>query len=222
MIRGIFFDANGVLYHRPEPPSHYATSLLRLHGYSYGLPAEDAASLQSLEARAMIGSETPEEYWDQFLLRHGVANSGERVSLVRQIMRQVDRVVPRPEAAEVLSVLKRRGFFIGVITNTMYLLEWKQRWLARARLTHVIDVISSSAVVGASKPDRAIYLDALARTRLEPPEGAFVGHDGIELDGARSLGMVTVAVNHDESVAADYAVASLVDLLTLPVFMRTR
>lgn len=220
MITGIFFDANGILYHRLEPLSRYIADLMQERGYAPELTPEDAASLQRLEARASVGAVTPWDFWDERIRRHGVANVEERGDLVRLILRQVHRVVPLPDVAEVLGALKQRGFLLGVISNTMYPLRWKTRWLRQAGVASLLDVISNSAVVGAAKPDPAIYLDALARARLKPSDAAFVGHDDEELSGARDVGMVTVAVRPDGGTGVNYEVRQLTGLLTLPPFLR--
>jgi len=220
VTKGIFFDANGILYHRLEPLSRYVADLMRLRGHAPELTPEDAASLRQLEARASVGAVTAWDYWDERLRRHGVSDVEEREDLIRQVFQQVHRVVPLPDVAEVLGVLKQRGFLLGVISNTMYPLQWKKRWLQRAGVASLIDIISSSTVVGAAKPDPAIYLDALTRARLEPSEAAFVGHEDVELAGARDVGMVTVAVSSDGGIPANYEVRQLTGLLTLPPFLR--
>jgi HAD superfamily hydrolase (TIGR01509 family) len=217
-MRGIFFDANGILYHRLEPVGRYLADLMRRRGYAAELTPEDAASLGHLEARASVGAVTAWDYWDERLRRHGVSDIAERGDLIRQVFQQVHRVVPLPDVAEVLGALKQRGFLLGVISNTMYPLEWKMQWLQRAGVASLIDIISSSTVVGAAKPDPAIYLDALTRARLEPAEAAFVGHEDVEIAGARAVGMVTVAVSSDGGIAANYEVRQLTGLLTLPPF----
>lgn len=220
MITGIFFDANGILYHRLEPLSQYVADLMQSRGYTPKLTPEVATSLQQLEARASVGAVTPWDYWDERVRRHGVSNVEERRDLIRRVLRQVHRVVPLPDVAEVLGALKQRGFLLGVISNTMYPLRWKKRWLRQAGVARLMDAISSSAVVGAAKPDPAIYLDALTRVRLEPSAAAFVGHDEVEIAGARDVGMVTVAVISDGDIGANYTVPQLTGLLTLPLFQR--
>jgi FMN phosphatase YigB (HAD superfamily) len=220
VIRGIFFDANGIIYHRRDSLSRYVADLLRLQGYAPELTPEDAASARQLEARASVGAVTHWDYWDERLRRHGVTDAEERRVLIRRILRQVHRVVPLPDVAEVFRTLKERGFLLGVISNTMYPLRWKRWWLRRAGVARFIDVISSSTEVHAAKPEAAIYLDALARAAMGPSDAAFVGHDDDELIGARAVGMVTVAVRPDGGTAVTYEVPRLVDVLALPPFLR--
>ncbi len=116
--------------------------------------------------------------------------------------------------------LKQRGFILGIVTDTMYPVEWKMSWLTKAGVAEFIDVIACSTVLGAHKPNPEIYLDALRQTGLQPSESAFVGHDAGELEGARRAGMTTVAVNHDPNAKADHYAKSLLDLLNVPMFQR--
>lgn len=94
------------------------------------------------------------------------------------------------------------------------------RWLAQVGVAEFIDAIARSTVVGAHKPDAAIYLDALHQTKLTPRETAFVSHSAAGLAGAQRVGMITVAVNYDPGTQAEYYARSLPDLLTLPIFQR--
>jgi putative hydrolase of the HAD superfamily len=119
-----------------------------------------------------------------------------------------------------LAELKRRGFVLGIVTDTMYPVEWKMSWLDKVGVAEFIDVVSCSSVLGAHKPNPEIYLNALAQARLTPPESAFVGHNAYELEGARRVGMATVAVNYDQGVHADYFCGSLPDLLQVPIFQK--
>jgi HAD superfamily hydrolase (TIGR01549 family) len=79
-------------------------------------------------------------------------------------------------------------------------------------------MVTCSTVLGAHKPEPAPYLAALQQAHLAPGEAAFVGHDAAELEGARRVGMTTVAVNHDPGAVADYYAGCLLDLLNVPIF----
>jgi putative hydrolase of the HAD superfamily len=57
--------------------------------------------------------------------------------------------------------------------------------------------------LGRTKPDPKGYRMAVSQMGLTLPEVAFVGHDAAELDGARSVGMPTVALSSSPDAAAD-------------------
>jgi putative hydrolase of the HAD superfamily len=107
---------------------------------------------------------------------------------------------------------------LGIVTDTIYPLERKMRWLEQVGVAEFIDVVSCSTVVGAHKPDPAIYLDAMQQAGLTPDESAFVGHAADELEGARRAGLATVAVLYESGARADHYAKSLVDLLNIPIF----
>jgi len=217
-IKGIFFDAADVLYRRPERTSTYVSRLLNERGLSTELPAQDRTRQKALRSRAKSGQLSPEEYWDQLLLIHGVVAAEERRALVGQIIDYSDHVLPVPGSREALAGLKQRGFVLGIVTDTIYPIERKKRWLDTVGISEFIDVLACSTALGAHKPDPAIYLNALQQANLTPGESAFVGHAADELEGARRAGLATVAVHYDPGAQADYYTQSLVELLNVPIF----
>ena len=217
-IRGILFDAAGVFYDRPESTRKYVAKLLRDRGFSAELPAKDQVRQRALRSQANKGRVSPSVYWDQVLVMTGVASPAERESLIAKINAYSDRVQPIPGGREALAVLKQRGFILGIVTDTIYPLERKMRWLEQVGVAEFIDVVSCSTVVGAHKPDPAIYLDAMQQAGLTPHESAFVGHAADELEGARRAGLATVAVLYEPGSRADYYAESLFNLLDVPIF----
>jgi len=219
-IKGIFFDAADVFYRRPQPTAKYVSNLLKEKGLSTGLSVEDQMRQKARRSQANSGHLSPDEYWDQFLLVHGVAIPEQRKTLVGQIIDYSNNVLPIPGGREALAGLKRRGFVLGIVTDTMYPIEWKMRWLNKVGVAEFIDVVACSTVLGAHKPDPAMYLNALQQAHLTPSESAFVGHDAGELEGAHKAGIATVAVNYDPDAKAGYYCESLLDLLNVPIFQK--
>ncbi len=218
MIRGVFFDAAGVLYDRKVPTGRYAVRLLAERGHGREPTEAERARLKATQAKASTGQIDAGYYWDEFLLSRGVTDPEERRELIGLIMEQTHQVFGLPGARATLAALKKRGLVVGIITDTIYPLEWKMRWLAEVGVADLVDVVACSRVVGVQKPNPAIYTEALRQAGLAPDEAVFVGHEGREIDGAHAVGMVTVAVNHEPSVWADYYIQALPDLLALPLF----
>ena len=79
------------------------------------------------------------------------------------------------------------------------------------------DSIISSADVGIQKPDPQIYHAALHQLGLPVDQAVFVGHLKEELDGARAVGMKTIAFNHERDAQADFYIGKFSDLLDVPV-----
>jgi putative hydrolase of the HAD superfamily len=63
--------------------------------------------------------------------------------------------------------------------------------------------VISSKEVGARKPDPEMYLRALHQVGVDPCDAVFVGHKKTEIDGAREIGMKTIALNYDSGTLAD-------------------
>lgn len=217
-VRGVFFDAAGVLYTRAESTGSYVSRLLAERGYAPEIRFVDAARHGVLRNRAQRGLLGAEDYWDRRLQMHGVADPGERRALIDLIGDHSDRVEPIPGGRELLSGLRQRGYVLGVVTDTIYPVERKRRWLEAVGVDEFIDVLACSTELGLHKPQSAIYLHAVREAGLVPAESAFVGHAADELEGARLAGLVTVAVHCDPGSVADYTGHSLLDLLSLPIF----
>ncbi len=217
-IRGILFDAAGVLYNRPQSTRKYLAGLLQGMGLSGELPKKDQARQKALRSQANRGLFGPSEYWAQVLLMMGVDSPIERQALVARINAYSDQVQAIPGGREALAALKQRGFVLGIVTDTIYPIGRKMRWLSQVGVAEFIDVVACSTVVGAQKPDPAIYMNALQQAHLRPYESAFVGHAADELEGARRAGLATVAVLYEPDARADYYAECLIDLLDVPVF----
>jgi HAD superfamily hydrolase (TIGR01509 family)/HAD superfamily hydrolase (TIGR01549 family) len=218
VIKGIFFDAAGVFYRRPQPTESYMLSLLMERGFATELSAQDRTCQKALRSQADSGQLGADEYWDRVLELHGVDDSLERSSLLAKIYAHHDNVLAIPGGREAVAQLKRRGFLVGIITDTMHPIERKMQWVDKVGVAEFVDVVTCSTTLGTHKPAPLAYLDALQQAHLSPDEAAFVGHATDELEGAQQVGMTTVAVNYDPGTVADYYAESLLDLLNVPIF----
>lgn len=218
MIKAIFFDAAGILYTRSGPTEAFALDLLRKFGFATEVSPELQKSQFALRSQANEGKVNHEAYWDQFLLTRNVIDPTQRKEFSLQIINYSNDIQPIQGAKEALAKLRKLGFRLGIITDTMYPVEWKMRRLEKAGVAEFIDVVACSTDLGAHKPDPAVYMYAIQQANLTPAESAFVGHLGVELDGAHAAGMVTIAINHNDGAHADYYCTSLLDLPLLPIF----
>jgi HAD superfamily hydrolase (TIGR01509 family) len=220
MIQGIFFDPSGIFYNHEEPANRYALRLLKDQDYITDISAEDEARLENIKERAHDGIISANAYWDEFLKVRGVADPGKRTELMDRILEQLNRVYGLPGAHETMKTLKKRGFVMGIITSTMYPIEWKMSWLKVAGVAEFIDVVACSAELGSRKPHPSIYWTALNKAHLTPHQTAYVAKGAKGLAGAHRVGMVTVAALYDPDVEADYYAKTLPDLLTVPIFQK--
>jgi putative hydrolase of the HAD superfamily len=95
----------------------------------------------------------------------------------------------------------------------------KLNWFERGGFVNVWDSIIPSWEVGINKPHPEIYNLALQQVGVRPDQAIFVGHKAYELEGARSVGMKTVAFNYDEDAKADFYIENFAELLAVP-FLR--
>ena len=220
MIKAIFFDAAGILYTRDGHTETYALDLVSKMGYQAVLPQAQRENQLAVHSKANKGTISYEAYWDQFLLMRNIQDAQLRKNMTNQIINYSNDVQPIVGAAETLKKLKEMGLVLGIITDTMYPLEWKMRRLEKAGVAEFIDIVSCSTELGAHKPDPLVYIYALQQAKLEACEAAFVGHMGIEIAGAHQVGMTTIAIDHDEGTIADIYCDSISDLLNLPILTK--
>jgi FMN phosphatase YigB (HAD superfamily) len=119
--------------------------------------------------------------------------------------------IPQPSSARLLASSRR---FFSWLTKPLHV---KINKLERGGFGNLWDSIISSLEVGVQKPDPKIYQLALQQLGITSNQAVFVGHKAIELEGARNVGMKTVAFNYDKDAKADYYIKKFSDLVNLPV-----
>ena len=98
-----------------------------------------------------------------------------------------------PETAPYLEALRTRGFYLGVISNSIGTIEEQLRRVVLARYFHTI---LDSAIVGVEKPDARIFDMALARTGVKASDAVFVGDVyATDVGGARCAGLLGVLMD---------------------------
>ncbi len=96
-----------------------------------------------------------------------------------------------PESREVLLSLYRRGYRLGLVSNTTSSVEVPAA-LREMQLTGCFEVVVLSAVVGKRKPDPAILLEAASRMGVAPEGCAYIGdRPDRDVAAARSAGFQT-------------------------------
>lgn len=80
--------------------------------------------------------------------------------------------IPDPQAFWILEALKKKGYRLGVISNSNGTVE---ALLQQAGLAPFLDVILDSGRVGVEKPDPRIFRMALERVGVKPEEAVHIG-----------------------------------------------
>lgn len=99
-------------------------------------------------------------------------------------------------ASEALTVLRERGFSLGLISNATATTAFA---IGPLGLRERLDRLLFSYEAGAVKPDPALFEVALRKAGCEAGAALFVG-DGAnhELDAARDLGFATLCMDHPQ------------------------
>ena len=138
--------------------------------------------------------------------------------------------LPFPESREVIIELFRRGYRLGVVSNTTSSVEVPEL-LRELQISGCFETVVLSAVSGTRKPSPAILLEAARRMGVSPEKCAYVG-DRVDRDAAaaRAAGFTMAVivepgkgngqelVVHEaptQSLIPDYICGSLRDLLNV-------
>jgi len=99
-----------------------------------------------------------------------------------------------PHFDEVLTELKRKGFKVSIITNTVSSREEHVRAaLRKIDAEKYFNAIVTSVDVGHDKPDERIFLTALRKVRVKPEEAVMVGNRvSTDIVGGNRTGMKTI------------------------------
>jgi putative hydrolase of the HAD superfamily len=212
-IKAILFDAGDILYHRPEKYKEFGEFLQSLKLS----PEYDRVMVEkeSLAHKAYRGQISQDHYREAIVRLCGVTQP-DLVERGKKILDDEDNNISFFDGIpETLKKLKEQGYLLGVITDTASPLHVKLNWFERGGFGDVWDSIISSKELGARKPESQLYLAALHQLGLTAQQAIFVGHKAIELDGARSVGLKTVAFNHDEDAYADFTIKNFPDLIDI-------
>ena len=218
-IRALLFDAGDLLYYRPERGKFFTEFLEEL-----GLDSEEtyAGERYVLRQRAYRGEMDQAEYQREILNLYGIT-APEQVDRGLKAMKKDENNVQFFEGVkETLLALKEAGYLLGIVTDTANPLHAKLTWFERGGFGHVWDAITSSLDVGVRKPDPKIYCAALKQLGVTVEQTVFLGHKKSELDGARNVGIRTIAFNYDDDALADYYVKNFADILKVPLLSQIK
>ncbi len=211
-VKAILFDAGDILYYRPRPGKALQAFVKEVTGKYEPIPADVK---KALSAQAFRGGIDQDQYREQILRLHGLTGP-EQIARGKEILiEEEDDIAFFPGVRDTLLALKNAGFYLAVITDTSQPVSHKLAWFEKGGFGHVWDAIISSRELATCKPDPRIYQAALTQLGVAPAEAVFVGHLKSELDGARVMGMQTVAFNFEEGAVADTYIQGFTDLLNL-------
>ena len=218
-IRALLFDAGDILYYRPDRGRNMRCFLETL-----GLEDKEISATErdSLKKQVYHGHISQAAYQEAFLKLYGITDP-ELIERGQSMMDADDNSITFFEGvSETLRALKDQGFLLGVITDTAMPIHIKLKWFEQGGFGDVWDSLISSADLGMQKPDPRIYQAALTQLGLRVDEAVFVGHLQEELQGARAVGMKTIAFNYQPEAQADFYIGKFCELLEVPVIADQR
>jgi FMN phosphatase YigB (HAD superfamily) len=166
--------------------------------------------------RAMRGQVSIDEYFNRILKYCGVSNPSLWVLGRDSLDRDHGNIKIFRGVKRSLFELKRRGFKLGIITDAAVSKAKKLGWLEAKGLKIYWDAYANSMDLGVRKPDSLMYQEALSQAGVPINKAVFVGHDRRELEGAKAIGLLTIAYNYDLEAKADFYIEGFSELLNLP------
>jgi putative hydrolase of the HAD superfamily len=213
---GIVFDMGDIFYDA-TPWRRWLTSELN----SRGVPCSYEALVTRWEKLLVDVYCGRASYWERFaelLESLEVSSSGAlevtsearvRAEAVQQNRRLFDGI------ATTLARLDDMGLRLGVLTDTESTEARIRATLDSFDIGRHFDAVVSSRDIGHAKPERAAFEAAVHAMGVAVAGCAFVGHDPEELDGAKSVGLHTIAYNHADGVTADVHLKDFSDLISV-------
>lgn len=213
-VKGIFFDAGNILYHKPRKGIHMRRFIARHKLHAVRNVKEEKRKLKDL---AFHGSIDRYEFYERVIQLYGVTDPAVLAEGVNAMLLDATTVEIIDGVPETLKALKKKGFILGIISDTATPIQVKLSWFDKGGFGDVFDTFISSKEIGTRKPESLIYQEAFRKVGLCQTETVFVGHKASELSGARKAGMATVAFNYDKNARADYFIQNFSELLDVKI-----
>ncbi len=152
--------------------------------------------------------EAPErELWTKWMLPDWPAEriaplAGELTYLYRQTMGHRHA---QPDAKDVVVELNRRGYRLGILSNTITEREIPE-WLEQDGLSQYFPTVILSSIFGHRKPGPEIYWEAARRAGVEPAQAAYVADNpSRDVEGSKraGFGMIIIMGTPEELAKKD-------------------
>jgi HAD superfamily hydrolase (TIGR01662 family) len=148
------------------------------------------------QAKETLVEASLEDIWTRWMLpdfpAEKIAPLAEK--LTRLWLDQIGHRVPRPDVKPTVIELSKRGYILGIISNTMYDRNITD-WLEADGLTQYFKALVLSSRLGIRKPNPGIYLEAARQAGVELARCAYVGDNpSRDIQGARLAGFKLVVI----------------------------
>jgi putative hydrolase of the HAD superfamily len=197
-VRAVILDFYGTLAETPDWGPSWEELVAEL-GYTLPRHVRDRWWHDSYDGSEHDEhSQSREHYvaWQQSRLRSMLADCGvtsEHQGVFLERVREIGghrKIIAYDEVRSVLGELRRRGIRLAICSNWDWDLD---EAVGGAGLDDAVDVMVSSAWVGARKPHPRIYAHTLAQLDVEAHDAVFVGDTwACDVAGPRAAGMRSV------------------------------
>jgi putative hydrolase of the HAD superfamily len=206
-FRAVFLDAgNTLLFPRLDVVAQAVTAL----GYPAAvadLQAAERAGKARLDEwlwpqirRRQLPPSVDVYYWGEFLghlLDRLQVPDDARPAVLQEVSAHFREIrlwsSVEPSTAPYLAALGARGYFLGVISNSIGTMEQQ---LERLGLAQYFQIIFDSALVGVEKPHPEIFRMALRRSGFQASQAVFVGDTySTDVGGAQLAGLTGVLMD---------------------------
>lgn len=189
MIRAVIFDMFETLITHYQSPLYFGAQMAEDAGIpvdkfqSLWHPTEDDRSVGKVTFEDVITMILRENHcYSEALLKKIVEK---RIAAKEECFRQL-----HPEIIPMLSALKEKGYFVGLISNCF---SEEAYVIRRSVLFPYFDAVFLSCEQGIQKPDEEIFRRCLEALFINAEECLYVGDGGsYELETAKKLGMKAV------------------------------
>ncbi len=207
-IEAILFDMNGTLRMREQ---HQATQqaaferitellLMESPTQAFWVELADRYKAYGRWAQENLLQLSEETIWTRWMLPEMAPQLVAPIAaeLTLAWSKRNGRTIPRPGAQETLSELKRRGYRLGVISNSMSSLDIP-RSLDAFGWNDLFEVVVLSSMVKCRKPAPEIFWEATSRLRIEPGYCAYIGnHVSKDVVGCKQAGFAQALIVQSE------------------------
>jgi putative hydrolase of the HAD superfamily len=197
-IKAILFDVGGTLrtaVRNSNSLRTYLIQILELAGIA-GLPEEWADRIKQREsayyrwATLSMIELNEADLWAKWLLPEADPyRVKSNAVLLNKLWRDAkSRKTPLDDMADTIRELARRGYKLGIISNTTSTIE-APAMLAEEGLTDLMDTVILSSTHGRRKPHPSLFLQAAREIGVDPGQAAYVGdRPSRDVVGAREAG----------------------------------
>jgi len=234
-VAAVFFDMGGTLRYRIADPDARRQALSELRrALPYDGDPEELHRILEERSKAYKAwsqetlREAPEEeLWSRWMWPDGDSDRIARMGVeLEHLWRATQgRRIARPDTPHVIDALDRRGYRLGVISNTTSR-EAVPQALVEYGVDRYFPVVILSSTSGHRKPGTRIFEIATGALGVDPARSAYVGdRPSRDVVGAKRAGFAVsvlidddrVEVNEpkDEFPAPDHTIQSLSELLDI-------